>query len=204
MKIKFCFDEKDPAEKKYRIDFRASMRKLDKLFPVPPSNVQVHVFRQRNAFLKAIRKRKAPDWLVAYIFPKATSDIYLLSTGYNYQVFLHELTHLYTNTLNPKLPDWLKEGLSVFVAGQIHHQSISKKDWKKITPRGIPFSGVPWESAAEHNGYHIAGLLVSFLVEKSGWQQFLTMIGHDDGKKRIESRLGTLQNEFENRFISKK
>ena len=88
------------------------------------------------------------------------------------------MTHLYTNALNPNLPDWLKEGISVYIASQIFKPSISTTDWKKITQKDIPFGHVSWKFAAEHNGYNIAGLLVVFSVRRYGWEKFIVAISY--------------------------
>jgi hypothetical protein len=155
------------------------------LFSVSPSFVVVNVFRNRASFLKAIHKKKVPDWLVAYVPSKSTSHIYVLSSNEQLtgrkvmsQILLHEITHLYTNTLNPNLPDWLKEGVSVYVAAQIFKPSISTADWEKITQEGVPFKRVPWRVAAEHNGYNIVGLLVMFFVRRYGWEKFIAAISY--------------------------
>ena len=117
--------------------------------------------------------------------PKSTSSIYILNNKEKLttkkivsQILLHEMTHLYTNALNPNLPDWLKEGISVYVAEQIFRSSISTTDWKKIAQKDIPFGRISWEFAAEHNGYNIAGLLIMFFVRRYGWAKFITAISY--------------------------
>lgn len=182
-KIKFVFEPAILQKKNYIRNIYSSIRKLTKLFPVAPPLIVVHVFRNRTSFLKAIHKRKTPDWLIAYIPPKSTSSIYVLDNKEKLtakkrvsQVFLHEIAHIYTNTLNLNLPDWLKEGISVYVAAQVFKLSISTADWKKIAQEDAPFESVSWKFAAEHNGYNIAGLLVMFFVRRYGWAKFIAAV----------------------------
>ncbi|PJA88941.1 MAG: hypothetical protein CO139_00415 [Candidatus Moranbacteria bacterium CG_4_9_14_3_um_filter_36_9] len=194
-KIKFIFESVIPQKNFYIRNTHSNIQKLTRLFPVSLSFIVVHVFRNRVSFLKAIHKKKVPDWLVAYVPPKSTSHIYVLSTNEKLtgrkvmsQILLHEITHLYTNTLNPNLPDWLKEGISVYVATQIFKSSISIANWKNITQEGVPFKQVSWRVAAEHNGYNIAGLLVMFFIRRYGWTKFITAISRRDSRRfSIES-----------------
>lgn len=182
-KIKFVFELAMSQNDFYIRTIHSSMRKLAELFSVTPPFIIVHVFRNQTSFLRAIHKKKVPDWLVAYVPPKSTSRIYvfdnkekLTSKKVFGQVLLHEMTHLYTNALNPNLPDWLKEGISVYVAAQIFKPSISTTDWKKIAQEDAPFRRVSWRFATEYNGYNIAGLLVKFFVRRYGWTKFITAI----------------------------
>jgi hypothetical protein len=182
-KVKFLFEPGVQQRSFYIKKTRSSVEKLSELFPISPPSITVHIFQNRVAFLSAIRKKKAPEWFIAYVPPKNTSHIYILSNKEKpmekkmiSQLLLHEITHLYTNTLNPSLPDWLKEGISVYVAEQIFNPLISAADWKKIVHKGIPFRHVPWKLAVEHNGYSIAGLLILFFVRQYGWEKFIASI----------------------------
>ncbi len=183
-KVEFIFEQGILQRSFYLRSTNLNIRKLTKLFPVAPTFIIMQVFRTRKSFLKAINKKRVPDWFVAYVPFRSTSCIYLFDDKNRFtskkvlgQVILHEMTHLYTNTLNPNLPDWLKEGISVYVASQIFKPLISTADWKKITPEGTPFGRVSWKVAAGHNGYNIAGLLVMFFVRRYGWKKFIVAIG---------------------------
>lgn len=184
-KIKFIFESAIPQKNFYIRNAHSNIRKLVSLFPVPLSSVVVRIFRNRASFSRAIHKKKAPDWLVAYVPPKSISHICVFDDKERFtskkilsQVLLHEMTHLYTNALNPNLPDWLKEGISVYVASQIFKPSISTADWKKIVKKDIPFKRVSWRFTTEHNGYNIAGLLIMFFVRRYGWEKFITAISY--------------------------
>jgi len=185
LKVKFVFEQGILQKNFYIKNIHSNIRKLTRLFPVSPSLIMVHVFQYQVSFLRAIHKKRVPDWLVAYVPPNSTSHIYILNNKEKLttkkvvgQVLLHEITHLYTNTLNPNLPDWLKEGISVYVAAQIFKPSISTADWKKIAQEDVPFKRVSWRVAAEHKGYNIAGLLVMFFVRRYGWKKFIAAISY--------------------------
>ncbi len=183
-KIRFVFESARPEKNFFIREFRAGSHELAGLFPASPSIVVIHVFENRASFLKAIKRKNAPDWLVAFVPPKSTSAIYVFddkeasfSKKKLAQVLRHEMTHLYTNKLNPSLPDWMKEGLSVYVASQIFKLSISDTDWKHVAPKDMPFARASWKYAAEHDGYNIAGLLVMYLVRRYGWKALITALG---------------------------
>ncbi len=204
--IEFKFEIKtNQLDKPYIKMARSIIRKLFKLFPVSPSLIIIHIFQNRPEFLKEIGKPKAPDWLVAYVPEKSTSHIFILKTKKLSkakklsQIFTHEIAHLYTNKLNPNLPDWLKEGLSVYVAEQIFSPVVSKKDWRKITSLTIPFKQLPWEIAAKYNGYNIAGLLVLFFVKRYGWRPLLSALRL---YKQRASAFKTLADYFSEQSIS--
>src|SRR3989338_7337757 len=159
-KIKFVFESAMLQKNFYIRNAHSSIQKLNRLFPIVPPFIVAHIFQNRTSFLEAINKKKLTT-------KKIVS-----------QILLHEMTHLYTNALNPNLPDWLKEGISVYVAEQIFRSSISTTDWKKIAQKDIPFGRISWEFAAEHNGYNIAGLLIMFFVRRYGWAKFITAISY--------------------------
>jgi len=160
---------------------------ISSFFPKSPKLIIVHIFDNREQFLKSIKKKNAPSWLVASVPPQSTSLIFLLNehgelSKNTAQILIHEIAHLYTNANNPDLPTCIKEGISVFLAKQIFAKSIKKQDWEKIVTNGIPFKKIQWQSAAKHNGYSAAGLLVSFLIKKCGKKNFLNAIWSYDQK----------------------
>lgn len=196
-RIRFVFERGILQQNFYIKNAYANMRKLTKMFPVSPSTITIHIFRNRTSFLRASGVRRAPHWFIAHIPPNDNSHIFILCaeerlskeqiTKYR-QVLLHEMTHLYVNALNPYLPDWLKEGISVYIAAQIFKPSTTSADWKKITNEDVPFKHVPWKSAIKHDGYNVAGLFVMFLVRRNGWRKFIAAIRHSHpGRFSIES-----------------
>lgn len=179
---------------------RSNTRKLSKLFSNSPKTINIYVFQNRVNFLKKIKKTKAPDWLTAYVPSRNTSRIYIFNnnekpakTKKNLQIVIHEITHLYTNTHNPNLPDWVKEGLSIYIAKQIFYPTVSKNDWKKITPSIIPFQRISWHTAAKYNGYNTAGLLTLFFIRRYGLKRFLVALR---SYKHKESVFKTISNYF--------
>lgn len=217
-KIKFVFEHGLLQKNFYTKNAYLGRRKLDRLFPVSPPSFTIEVFRSRTSFLKALHRKRVPNWLIAYVPPKNASRIYVLGTkerlavkqevSYR-QVLLHEMTHLYVNALNPNLPDWLKEGVSVYIAAQIFKPTTTSADWGKIANGDAPFKHVAWGFAAKHDGYNIAGLFVLFLVRRYGWTKFIAAISHSDpGRFSIESisryfgeELNRLIDDFKKQFV---
>jgi len=218
-KVKFIVEQGIQQKNFYIRNTHSIIRKLSKLFPESPPFISIHVFRNRTSFLRAIHKKVAPDWLIAYVLPKNASSIYILSnkeklttkqTANHRQILLHEITHIYTNILNPNLPDWLKEGISVYIAAQIFKPLISTADWKKIAREDVPFKHIPWGFATEHNGYNIAGLLVMFFIRRYGWTKFITAIKNCHNSRRFSIKsipqyfgeeLNYLIAEFKRQFV---
>jgi len=158
-------------------------KRLSKLFPYSPKYIKICIFQNRRLFLQKINKPKAANWLKAYIPSNSTANIYLflnknklLKQKEFSRLLTHEIAHLYINILNPKLPDWIKEGIAVYVGRQISNFSISEANWNIITQAGIPFRHLKWNTAVKYNGYQIAGLLVLFFVHNIKWSNFIISI----------------------------
>ena len=168
-------------EKSYARKVFLITKKLSSFFLRSPDLITINLFEKRTKFLKAMKKKNAPNWIVGSVPSKSTSTVFFLNeegkiSKKTAQILTHEIAHLYTNKNNPNLPDWIKEGLSVFWAKQIFFQTINKESWNKIAPTGVPFKQIKWPFAAEHNGYAIAGLLVFFLIKKYGKKNFIETI----------------------------
>lgn len=112
-------------------------------FGVKPRDVKVNTYKSKSDFDKVWHQlgghdenEKIPDWLVA--FATYGDDVHILSpdimppgnekSGYlRYQKTLkHEIAHLYTNDINKKLPSWLREGVSLYVAEQQKNYRLVK------------------------------------------------------------------------------
>ncbi len=173
-----------------------------------PSTITVFLFSSRQAFLESIDQTEAPEWLVAQVPEGSVSELHVFVGQEEVkekqketlkQVIVHELAHLFTNQFNSNLPDWLKEGVSVYIAQQIYHANISKKDWSVINKGSYPFDDVSWSEAAEHNGYTIAGLLVMFYVRQYSWSKLLTILESADKEFCFsESFISDFEKEFVN------
>ncbi|KKT26208.1 MAG: hypothetical protein UW11_C0019G0019 [Parcubacteria group bacterium GW2011_GWA2_43_9b] len=157
-------------------------RNLRKKFNGEPE-ITISLFDDREEFCRAIGngKNKAPDWLVAFIPSRSRSYIYIFDPAKKMskkmvQILTHEICHIYLNILNSSLPDWVKEGVAVYIAKQVYFTTISVKDWHAIAPKKIPFQNTPWHKTIDYNGFNIAGLIISFFVERFGWNDFLRIL----------------------------
>jgi hypothetical protein len=177
-KIKFILDKHDKNIKKFYFkNITLSIRKLGRIFLKSPNSLTLYIFQNRKAFLKAINREKAPDWVIGYVPHKNTSSIYLYySEGRKKDLpktLTHEIAHIYLNLYNSILPVWIKEGICIYLAQQIFKPSIKIRNWRKIAPDGVPFKNVKWTVAVKNNGYNSAGLLTLFLIRRYGWKNFL-------------------------------
>ncbi len=195
-------------------------KRLSKLFPRSPKYIKVCIFQNRRLFLQAINKPRASGWLKAYIPPNSTSNIYLfleknksLKQKESSRLLTHEIAHLYINALNPKLPDWIKEGTAVYLSRQMSNFFISEANWNAVSQSGTPFQHLRWSTVVKHNGYQIAGLLVLFFVKNIGWPNFITSIATykpQDSLLKIltvyskQKSEKILLNNFKNIFVNKK
>lgn len=168
----------------YLIKALKNKRELDRLFfGVEIKNIEINVYGEKKDFSKAIGEKQAPNWLIAFVKKDSCNKIYIFDNNKKptksiiiEQILMHELTHLYVNSLNKRIPEWLKEGVAVHVARQIFRQNIKEISWDIITKNKIPFKKIHWNIAVKHNGYEIAGLIVWFFIHKIGWREFVNTI----------------------------
>ncbi|MFC1599082.1 hypothetical protein ACFL2U_03710 [Patescibacteria group bacterium] len=214
--IKILLDAtKGRREGFYLTKINSSLKELQKYFKKNPKNISVNIYKNKNNFLKVLNKKNIPDWYIAHIPPKSTSQIHIFDNIKSpikaqtiKQVITHEITHLYTNILNPKLPDWLKEGLSVYFAEQIFNPKINSKNWAKINKNNSPFNKIKWQDAVKQDGYNIAGLWVLFFIQRYGWESVLETFKKQDGSfsslaRHFEEEPDYLINDFEKKFVNK-
>ncbi len=219
IKIHLQRNEKNPRDEGFYMNIaKKSIDKLLKLYSVALVSVDIFIHQDRVKFIEAIDRKNIPDWLVAFVQPGSSSSIFisddkdnLLSDVKLSKLFTHEMAHLFTNAFNSNLPNWVKEGISVYLAGQTSNTfRIAMFQWNKITSHGLPFEGMSWDEAAESGGYMISGLLVLHFVSKYTWSGFLEKISDfktsDSFFERIYENkdLGLSLKEFENRFVIEK
>ena len=118
--------ESQKAITTYRAEVGRSLAELDSDFPIQPSSIIVKIFSKDQDFSSAYGSATTPVWIVAAI-PSSSTDTVLINhprilrrkKDERGRIITHELSHLYINLLNNKLPDWLKEGIAVYSARQI-------------------------------------------------------------------------------------
>jgi hypothetical protein len=184
MKIKFDLEK--------QLETRINTE-VAEFFGVKPRDIRIIVCESKNDLDKSWHEaggyeEEAPDWLVA--FASYGNDIHILSSdiipaGYEkssklrYQkVLKHELTHLYVNDVNKKLPSWLKEGCSLYVAGQNHYKPIDLKDLSIHNLHEL-------DSAPTDKRIYSVGInVVSEIVKKHGKEKLFEIISIKGSKAR--------------------
>ena len=199
-KIKINFIEKPFRQKSfYNMKTQSINKKIAKLFLKPPVTINLHIYKNRKDFLRAIKKPRGPSWLIGYI---STNNISLVDTKDEKkfsQLLTHEITHVYINLINKNLPQWVKEGLAIYIAKQISHKKILETNWKNIIKNGDPFKGISWRRAAKYDGYNIAGLLILFFLERYGWNNMNKFLTSYKGKSEfLRNAVGYFGDDYNN------
>ena len=110
----------------------------------------------------------------------------------------HELSHVYVGEItNQHVPRWFTEGISVYEESaasadwgdRLDHESIMAMKEKKLLPvaeidRGFVHPTYPSQVIVS---YYQAGKIVTFIVEKWGWDKILAML-HDFKEKPRDLR----------------
>lgn len=169
----------------YEKGIRLGIKKLNSFFPIAPKSISFFLLSNRKKFLKLLGEKNAPNWLVAFAQKGDTQKIFidvsdekLSSIKTATKILRHEIAHIYTNLLNPLLPDWVKEGVSVYLAHQIHSTHITTEDWRTIKPnKHHAFFMKKWKTLAnKHHAYNNSGLCMLFLLKYFGQKKILRKI----------------------------
>jgi cellulose synthase operon protein C len=129
----------------------------------------------------------------------------------------HELSHVYVGEItNQRVPRWFTEGISVYEESaasadwgdRLDHESIMAMKEKKLLPvaeidRGFVHPTYPSQVIVS---YFQAGKIVTFIVEKWGWDKILAML-QDFKENRatadvIVKELGLKPEEFDKQFMT--
>jgi len=197
----------------YLGEAKAAQKELKKYFNNEPKSITITICKNKKSFLQAIRKKNVPEWHIAHIPANSQSHIYIyddlsspIESKKLEQVITHEMTHLYINQVNKKLPDWLKEGLAVYFAEQIFKTNIDATNWRKITKHGSPFKKIKWDQAVKYDGYNISGLLILAFIQKFGWKSFSEALKKTNGDfqeliEYLKDKPKQFTDEFEKNYI---
>jgi tetratricopeptide (TPR) repeat protein len=128
----------------------------------------------------------------------------------------HELSHVYVLSMtNHRVPRWFTEGLAVYEetadspdwGDRLDHESIVAIRDKKLLPiaeldRGFVHPSYPSQVIVS---YFQGGQIISYIVEKWGYDKILAMI-HDFGDRMttvdvIQKELGLKPEEFDKQFL---
>lgn len=132
-----------------------------------------------------------PDWMIG--FATKNYEIFSLSPEImpagneldgktrSIKNLMHEITHVYVDSINDELPQWLKEGLSLYVAGQDY--------WTRKSLEGISIELL--KSLDESNNdvrlYKTGRIMVDQIVESFGKEKLFELIRIKNKKNLYEN-----------------
>jgi len=195
------FDIKSISNKELEEDYEKAMKELDEFFKLnwKRNKPQIFVVEDRKTINK-LREKETEKWMTGWVYGK---NIYVLkkenfekesshgvaSKESYFRLIKHELAHCFFLVLsNHKTnPDWLWEGVSIYLSGQLKH--------KEKPAKLESFLGYWGKSGRDV--YKESGFAVEILVEKYGKEKLLELIkslkdinSEEDFNKKFEEIYG--------------
>ncbi len=213
MKINIVYKGKDYNE----IEKMASTayQEAEKFFDKKPESINITVHKSRKDFENKL-KRITLEWEVANASYSGDIDILhpdcmAKESTHEKNEFLsilkHEISHVFLDILSGghKIPKWLNEGFSSFVAGfniSDEYIYIEEKFLKKLgTPRC-------WDENSNYYAYKISQMFVSFLVKEFSIEKVRELIFtleknyfYDNFSKNFEKIFGSNIEIMEKEFV---
>ena len=172
-------------------DYNQSMKELNEFFEIKWERNKPNIFLMKDRkTINEIRGKETENWIVGWVNNK---DVYILDKE-NYEkeschkysdeeysrLVKHELAHAFFQILsnNKSQPDWLWEGIAMFV---------SKQNDSRMKNKPLKFKEFLNYYNKKGNGvYKEAGFAVQFLFDKYGKEKLLKLI---KSLKDIDSEL---------------
>lgn len=181
MKINIDYKGKDYNE----IGKLASLacKEVWSFFDVKPKSINIKVYETRKDFEKKLN-RKTSGWEVANASYSGSIDIlhpdcFEKESTHGKEEFLpilkHEISHIFLDLLScgRKIPKWLDEGFSSYVAGFNIAKDflyIEEDFCKKLgTPKG-------WDEHSHYYAYKTSQMFVGFLIKKFSMKKVCKLI----------------------------
>jgi len=146
------------------------------------------------------------DW---YIGDNIGSTVILTSPAnpgrlHNYksikQSLPHEMVHAYEYLINPKMKEWLKEGIALYLTngGQLKKgelQNVKIPSFEDIqTENPIKFANI--------GGYVLANTYIEYLDKKYGWHKVLQLLKTNNYKKIFQKSDKEIYDEWVNYIVT--
>jgi hypothetical protein len=174
--------------------------------PTETCRVKTYIYKDLSSLRIGLKRRynkDYPPYMVACMVdeeenihrciniyePPITSDESYTRREYN-QVVFHELIHYITDLLFGKLPEWLTEGIALYLDGS-YKQDITNL-LNKINTYQIPdistmkdntFILEDEQGNTLYNGYDISYIMIRYIIETLGKDYLLTLMKN---KKQIQ------------------
>lgn len=134
----------------------------------------VKIYPDTETFHKAIGKPDAPWWYVGEGSGgviSITSDMTHVSA---FNVVVHELTHIMTNSNFGSLPEWLFQGIAMFEGEETPISRIESSVRSGVLSQNIPSLNdldVDYWSYADKGGYEYSYVAVEFIIKEFGYDK---------------------------------
>ena len=178
-----------------------SESELDAVFGFDVKDVKIKIANTRKAYEKIV-KRKTPAWVIGEI--RSSKTILILSPlcwskdapmhkpGEESWLIKHELTHLYVKkyfkVAKTKCPNWLDEGIAVFLSGQSYDNYEKNPDNAKKFFDLLNDLNKNWEEvwtkmvAIKIEPYGVSAHIIKYLSQKMSLNEILDFIKDNNGK----------------------
>ncbi len=176
-------DYKGKDQKEIRKNIHSAYEAVRCVFDVEPKVINIAVHKTRKNFEKKLN-RKTTGWEVANASYAGNIDI-LHPDSFEKEsthakddfvpILKHEFAHIFLDLLSKghKIPRWLDEGFSSYVAG------LKKKDVSlHIEEHFCEVLGSPkgWDEHAQRDAYAVSQLFVEYLIKTFSLERVLMLI----------------------------
>lgn len=173
------FDVRFREDEFIKKGYEKAMKELNDFFEINWQRNKPKIFLMADRkTIDEHRQAKTEKWNTGYV---SNNDLFILAPeNYNkesthnfsekeyFSLIKHELAHLFELVLskNKKMPDWIWEGLALYLAGQVNDNKKPPKlsnflDYYDKSGKGV---------------YAEAGFAVKFLIEKYGKEKILKLL----------------------------
>jgi len=155
------------------------VKKFADFFKVPPPFFKLKLARNRDEFNRLAKIETSEPWLAGMFLAGKPAKIILLhpvaveKEGIHFKedlekILKHEVAHLVFNEVYPlSQPAWLKEGVSVYLAGQTKRANFNLKFFSENGTFPLSLTTEEeWKRARKFGAYGISGKFIKFLVKR--------------------------------------
>jgi hypothetical protein len=177
---------------------RESFGRVDRFFSFSarrPETIVFELMYSRHEYNKKLA-RETQEWESAHaengvitIFDPEALEKYSSHSSKEFPaIVVHELTHIFTHSINRPTLNWVNEGLAQYIAGQDNGRAIEQKDAKYFLDHHF-VKNTGYSDFISHSGYRISFVLIGYTVKNFGEtviSKLIALPGGTDCTKKIE------------------
>lgn len=180
--VYFVFDNKDRSIARLENNLPNIIEKMCKFYKIKNPNFIIEFVYTRKELNQKLGY-KTPKWQVAAvmlnnIFMFSPSVIENFSTHNKKEVnklLIHEICHIFNNSINKNCLMWIDEGMSLFLAKQKKDKCFDEKDLNYFVKNCLN-KNTNLRPFAEHNGYKISYWIINTMIEYFGKEEILILL----------------------------